>query len=145
MPQQDTFAGLSPRVRGNRYREITPSEAMRSIPARAGEPISTAHADRCRRVYPRACGGTSSPSLNLSYIVGLSPRVRGNPLVSHDSPLRFRSIPARAGEPAQRRYASAHAAVYPRACGGTGMVCSLDSRNSGLSPRVRGNPRQARC
>ena len=32
-----------------------------------------------RRVYPRVCGGTSAHPLVNKKIVGLSPRVRGNP------------------------------------------------------------------
>ena len=74
-----TFAsGLSPRVRGNPAVACSQRTPLRSIPARAGEP-DRGHRTHCRlRVYPRACGGTKSPSGPLGGANGLSPRVRGN-------------------------------------------------------------------
>ena len=51
--------GLSPRVRGNRPLEWQRSSFLRSIPARAGEPIKYDERTAVNRVYPRACGGTS--------------------------------------------------------------------------------------
>ena len=86
---------------------------------------------------------------------GLSPRVRGN---LHRAPalgiadMRFRSIPASAGEPHGRKAAdrsipamrhSVSEPVYPRECGGTcprsGQRMGTQQANRGLSPRVRGN------
>ena len=70
---------------------------------------------------------------------GLSPRVRGNPgggLVV-GSPVR--SIPACAGEPLSAVGRRWPGRVYPRVCGGTGMVHRYLSAMGGLSPRVRGN------
>ena len=58
MPMQAT--GLSPRVRGNRPRCRYQNPSLRSIPARAGEPLPAApDADASEWVYPRACGGTA--------------------------------------------------------------------------------------
>ena len=55
--------GLSPRVRGNRYsdRSGLHDRCEGSIPARAGEPSISGRSRRSwsRRVYPRACGGTT--------------------------------------------------------------------------------------
>ena len=56
--------GLSPRVRGNL--DLAPG---------AVAPASMA-------VYPRACGGTAPTRTLTLPIAGLSPRVRGNPLMS---------------------------------------------------------------
>ena len=70
---------------------------------------------------------------------GLSPRVRGNQPGIGCAAGGPGSIPACAGEPAEKLcYASLHE-VYPRVCGGTrsGLKCS--PLNHGLSPRVRGN------
>ena len=54
----DEYAGLSPRVRGNRS-IVDPFRLWnRSIPARAGEPWNDDDAANVDRVYPRACGGT---------------------------------------------------------------------------------------
>ena len=115
-------AGLSPRVRGNRQRSWGGLHAVRSIPARAGEPrltwpspmLPTVYPRACggtdlaidetkktkiSTVYPRACGGTVLINETFPCCEGLSPRVRGNLAV----PFSWRpcpgSIPARAGEP----------------------------------------------
>ena len=50
------------------------------------------------------------------------------------------SIPANAGEPANRSAASASSWVYPRERGGTAMVVAPVNHARGLSPRTRGNP-----
>ena len=91
--------GLSPRVRGNRRQAFAGDPSGGSIPARAGEPLRriTNHAQQ--RVYPRACGGTGISRLVVLPTMGLSPRVRGNPVSSTGSPAASGSIPARAGEP----------------------------------------------
>ena len=132
--------GLSPRVRGNRRRTGRTLPLTGSIPARAGEPLRRSPSPTQRWVYPRACGGTVMVAGSWTRSPGLSPRVRGNltPAVSRmDLP---RSIPARAGEPLQHRGAGGDAGVYPRACGGTGLLQPTGQDADGLSPRVRGNP-----
>ena len=93
--------------------------------------------------------------------MGLSPRVRGNPMTTTAANPKSGSIPACAGEPsaaaasaAARRSGSIPAcagepttnsamppppAVYPRVCGGTASCPARAAAVSGLSPRVRGN------
>ena len=56
------ISGLSPRVRGNPRESDLSIEQLRSIPACAGEPGDLPGRTRPARVYPRVCGGTSSPS-----------------------------------------------------------------------------------
>ena len=158
-----SFRAMPPCVRGNpgdnQYRHVSPG----SIPACAGEP-------RCRRrrapspgVYPRVCGGTkengtsASPALGLSprvrgnpvksqfgdeleTMLGLSPRVRGNHLVTVTRTENRGSIPACAGEPRGPRPRRRRSRVYPRVCGGTRFFRIVGKRFDGLSPRVRGNP-----
>ena len=51
--------GLSPRVRGNLEKSITPPAGIRSIPACAGEPTCQRIVAWRRGVYPRVCGGTA--------------------------------------------------------------------------------------
>ena len=53
-------SGLSPRVRGNPVGGDRIGGACGSIPARAGEPRRRRNAPDRWRVYPRACGGTTS-------------------------------------------------------------------------------------
>ena len=136
--------GLSPRVRGNLFRDRHRRPICRSIPACAGEP-SIRHADRfVFRVYPRVCGGTERPRQVGRLSRGLSPRVRGNLTRAYAAERKRRSIPACAGEPEQQRKRLPKCMVYPRVCGGTGRAHCVAVQRRGLSPRVRGNPRGRR-
>ena len=119
MPFDDDGNGLSPRVRGNRCRRAVYRVRRGSIPARAGEPLRKSAGSQVARVYPRACGGTSSPVRS------------GNDR---------RVYPRACGEPDGPRLACATGRVYPRACGGTVASCRKPVMGTGLSPRVRGNP-----
>ena len=134
-------SGLSPRVRGNRAAGADEASRNGSIPACAGEPRRWAPGSRSRRVYPRVCGGTPRDRSQASKAAGLSPRVRGN----HDrlvaAAREVGSIPACAGEPPPGRYLHSGSRVYPRVCGGTGKELANTRTVTGLSPRVRGNPR----
>ena len=132
--------GLSPRVRGNRNGSGDSVMAKRSIPARAGEPLTGAIKMIGSWVYPRACGGTYQSSARLEDEDGLSPRVRGNLARNLRVHVVFRSIPARAGEPVSVPTRIGRRWVYPRACGGTASYDHIDLERKGLSPRVRGNP-----
>ena len=132
--------GLSPRVRGNRRAGRARQMEARSIPACAGEPLAVWLQRKCEWVYPRVCGGTAHAPRQRLWSLGLSPRVRGNPLRPGSSPAAQRSIPACAGEPAYFSRRSNTRRVYPRVCGGTQAYAKLHRRCSGLSPRVRGNP-----
>ena len=133
------LTGLSPRLRGNHdYRQAVLAP-HRSIPAPAGEPSQPFTIETLRRVYPRACGGTSDCTSPPSDADGLSPRLRGNP----PSPLPSRrsggSIPAPAGEPTAGQRQMTGGGVYPRACGGTPPEVGAPVALGGLSPRLRGN------
>ena len=70
-------------------------------------------------VYPRACGGTAIITASAAMLRGLSPRLRGNQIVSRKPFFRHGSIPAPAGEPLASWSSMSAWAVYPRACGGT--------------------------
>ena len=131
--------GLSPRVRGNHQRESKEEEQAGSIPACAGEPRSPLPLINKAQVYPRVCGGTSAIRCCEARRSGLSPRVRGNPLVSVQNRQRAGSIPACAGEPQLGHFLRRPHAVYPRVCGGTRELLLIRRRVRGLSPRVRGN------
>ena len=134
------MVGLSPRVRGNRLRQVLIDRLQGSIPACAGEPESTIPANRLPLVYPRVCGGTSKRPIILSKEQGLSPRVRGNRGAGENDRPAERSIPACAGEPYPRCRSEGARKVYPRVCGGTLPPELLAALCQGLSPRVRGNP-----
>ena len=70
--------GLSPRVRGNPQSVGEEEYWTGSIPACAGEPLTTADPLIFVRVYPRVCGGTGNTEVSFDSERGLSPRVRGN-------------------------------------------------------------------
>ena len=135
-------AGLSPRVRGNPCSGAKGRIVCGSIPARAGEPSMGLARSNKPGVYPRACGGTSPTWITISPWSGLSPRVRGNRASVRWTLQNQRSIPARAGEPAERRAVRSWTRVYPRACGGTRRYSDGAAGLRGLSPRVRGNHRR---
>ena len=88
-------------------------------------------------------GGTHLRRPHAPHNPGLSPRVRGNPHSSCPSIYRQRSIPACTGEPSNRSGYRGIATVYPRVYGGTNIYETITRFVRGLSPRVRGNPRQA--
>ena len=69
---------------------------------------------------------------------GLSPRVRGKPIVSSDLCRCSRSIPACAGETVIFGFRERLFAVYPRVCGGNLGLADEYHIDKGLSPRVRG-------
>ena len=131
--------GLSPRVRGNRHRLRKELRDTGSIPASAGKPLRPPGKVSLMGVYPRECGETNSFSLRAGPCLGLSPRVRGNPVfvlqVSHG----MGSIPASAGKPRRWCAGPPLEGVYPRECGETLDLNFRQAGDLGLSPRVRGN------
>ena len=131
--------GLSPRVRGNHWRRYDASPNLRTIPACAGEPYSSAIHPTPVGDYPRVCGGTKTEAAIARLNEGLSPRVRGNQMASAPSTTRAGTIPACAGEPERLPCRSHQSEDYPRVCGGTSLLRKNVIGASGLSPRVRGN------
>ena len=132
-------SGLSPRVRGNPSSARRSMLCQRSIPACAGEPQRSLSTWTMPPVYPRVCGGTRSGNPGSLFLLGLSPRVRGNPQRRACLSSMKRSIPACAGEPRQRFRTRKKCRVYPRVCGGTKSELISSFVRNGLSPRVRGN------
>ena len=84
------------------------------------------------------CGGNRlGPHCRQSHR-GLSPRVRGKPIVDDREVYRARSIPACAGETFHRPGTGNPHKVYPRVCGGNATLAEYHPADFGLSPRVRG-------
>ncbi len=132
--------GLSPRLRGNLLDPDPDRIGGGSIPAPAGEPAQCGRPAGHDPVYPRACGGTDSVAIRSTPLVGLSPRLRGNQCLLPVSCRHRRSIPAPAGEPVEGSSAIGRSSVYPRACGGTQSTPAVEQSDTGLSPRLWGNP-----
>ena len=111
--------GLSPRVRGNLLRQAQGGRMSGTIPACTGEPDLGIEYGVLMGDYPRVYGGTWIKVREGRLVMGLSPRVRGNPVLWGGAGRRPGTIPACTGEPARDAEACCHA--------------------RGLSPRVRGN------
>ena len=75
----------------------------------------------------------------LTLLTGLSPPVRGNPMLRRPPLYLMGSIPACAGEPPVPTIRRKPRWVYPRLCGGTARLSINPARCGGLSPPVRGN------
>ena len=90
----------------------------RSIPAWAGETAASGISQSSKKVYPRVGGGNFSCGLGAKMAKGLSPRGRGKLRRYMRLEIRFRSIPAWAGETGAERPHHIHAEVYPRVGGG---------------------------
>ena len=111
-------AGLSPRVRGNRWNCGSACLAMRSIPACTGEPTCAAEVQGRGMVYPRVYGGTGSRCQPAYETGGLSRVYGGTPVSGGDVILEE--------------------GLSPRVRGNQ-VYADRQARYQGLSPRVRGN------
>ncbi len=132
--------GLSPRLRGNLRHHFGDTPVEGSIPAPTGKPPPGRPRLADTGVYPRAYGETGPSSWAGSSRTGLSPRLRGNPVVNAVSRHCLRSIPAPTGKPAIPAPAVTTSPVYPRAYGETALPGRNTASIMGLSPRLRGNP-----
>ena len=131
--------GLSPRVRGSHDLLLLGEIGLGSIPACAGEPRTPSRSRKPTRVYPRVCGGAIVLSGGRRIIEGLSPRVRGSPILPNNTTGLIGSIPACAGEPSPAAGCRRRTGVYPRVCGGAFACGPPVGPYTGLSPRVRGS------
>ena len=131
--------GLSPRIRGNRYRQTSSHPPKGSIPAHTGKPLHSESASARPRVYPRAYGETPEIDPDLRTDSGLSPRIRGNRTSNSCGKMSSGSIPAHTGKPRHHSLSRPGPRVYPRAYGETTLTKFTGVLAGGLSPRIRGN------
>ena len=73
--------GLSPHVRGNPLNDARSSTVSRSIPACTGKPGADNEIAEDETVYPRMYGETDALASWQEALAGLSPHVRGNPII----------------------------------------------------------------
>ena len=112
--------------------------ALRSIPAWAGETPPTLASTDDQPVYPRVGGGNRRSSRPKRRLGGLSPRGRGKHFLAANADAARRSIPAWAGETCWRAIRLFGCAVYPRVGGGNHKPICGGNKACGLSPRGRG-------
>ncbi len=130
--------GLSPLARGTPGIPTVYRPGTRFIPARAGNSVILGDDGGRLAVYPRSRGELRGTGKTTRYCDGLSPLARGT---RHNSPkrfLRFRFIPARAGNSDLKRVALHTPPVYPRSRGELVTVGVTLNCWNGLSPLARG-------
>ena len=130
--------GSSPRVRGTPDTGRHRLDAVRFIPAGAGNTWPGTYCTNQAAVHPRGCGEHTLPNSTKARCIGSSPRVRGTlsrcPLLL----LVTRFIPAGAGNTAPFTSEEMLSAVHPRGCGEHIRREQHNGREHGSSPRVRG-------
>ena len=131
-------AGSSPRVRGTPPQRVDDCDALRFIPARAGNSDQRAEVHGTQTVHPRACGELPPAIEDTNESSGSSPRVRGTPPSSGVTFSACRFIPARAGNSSASTVRAAQCTVHPRACGELSAIAGGSTGQVGSSPRVRG-------
>ena len=97
------------------------------------------HLGLCKGAYPRERGATLMPPRRVASSPGLSPRARGNRVMSHANRLLAGPIPASAGQPCCSATRWPWSRAYPRERGATTVTSRDVQSDNGLSPRARGN------
>ena len=136
-------AGSSPRMRGTRRMFVLDVQHARFIPAYAGNTYRKKALASMAAVHPRVCGEHTCQRLWLSQIPGSSPRMRGTPSLSENSPATTRFIPAYAGNTHSCRCCPPRRTVHPRVCGEHVQPPRVKHGEDGSSPRMRGTQLQA--
>ena len=130
--------GSSPHARGTRQGVPPLSEALRVIPACAGNagtsPASTAR----HSVHPRMRGERETGTDRLGRVYGSSPHARGTPHRSTRTPCAGRFIPACAGNACGHPAAGSRIPVHPRMRGERHLRPSHLLQGAGSSPHARG-------
>ena len=130
--------GSSPRVRGTVIDEAHHLSTSRFIPACAGNsPISPSQPTH-QPVHPRVCGEQNRSQGTTPRQAGSSPRVRGTEFSGPGTILKFRFIPACAGNSLKKNDIWGLHTVHPRVCGEQICTTPPQIRKAGSSPRVRG-------
>ena len=130
--------GSSPRMRGKLTGHAIIHGGRRIIPAHAGQTFP-ARSNRCPPPdHPRACGANFSTTVVLCVLFGSSPRMRGKRADQPTVLIRFRIIPAHAGQTRRSAELRVRTSDHPRACGANVHNIPSGARGDGSSPRMRG-------
>ena len=116
------------------------SEAVRFIPACAGNTTNGTGGTSATTVHPRVCGEHGGGRRGPQRGPGSSPRVRGTRRRRPVPAVETRFIPACAGNTADERVRNPPQPVHPRVCGEHPARTTGHRHCSGSSPRVRGTP-----
>ena len=133
--------GSSPRVQGTPRDSYFGCDALRFIPACAGNTLALCPAHPCLAVHPRVCREHEDEFDQRMSGVGSSPRVQGTLERVGLKHLSKRFIPACAGNTPSGWRLESDRAVHPRVCREHSSASSALSLFSGSSPRVQGTQR----
>ena len=131
-------SGSSPRERGTHLHAHLVALERRFIPARAGNaPVDTPQRPSSP-VHPRASGERGDFNVPADRTCGSSPRERGTPEDEIERIIKWRFIPARAGNAGEPHGVDVPYAVHPRASGERCVSHLCKFGLYGSSPRERG-------
>ena len=136
------YAGSSPRLRGTPMADSGSLQALRFIPAPAGNSLRRSSLRSPIPVHPRACGELRLPTRPSPPVRGSSPRLRGTLAVRPIGAPVHRFIPAPAGNSPRLPVWPSVPPVHPRACGELTFRAIAAALNAGSSPRLRGTHRK---
>ena len=131
--------GSSPRVRGTLDRGYPNNQAIRFIPACAGNAHEFGLLNRPETVHPRVCGERSINHQYLTAHSGSSPRVRGTLHIGDYPDEQGRFIPACAGNATTSQVKEFSMSVHPRVCGERCARRRRTARHCRFIPACAGN------
>ena len=128
----------SPPARGTLEKFLVRTEAVRFIPARAGNTCSPNEDSKQSSVHPRPRGEHSETQISRTRTAGSSPPARGTLQVCDPLPPWIRFIPARAGNTLAQPSPEPFVPVHPRPRGEHWTPLALTVLYPGSSPPARG-------
>ena len=132
--------GSSPRVRGELIDCVVRASPGRIIPACAGRTRKSNTLTASSKDHPRVCGANVIIAVFMSSFPGSSPRVRGERRQRAGCNAGAWIIPACAGRTRSSDAARGRAPDHPRVCGANNSLNTVQRKQFGSSPRVRGEP-----
>ena len=133
--------GSSPRARGTRDDALEDGAPIRFIPAGAGNTRVPRRGNQYCAVHPRGRGEHLSNLYMVAILIGSSPRARGTLGKQGCDPVRWRFIPAGAGNTKPLSSVDEVGPVHPRGRGEHLSTRASISDSVGSSPRARGTLR----
>ena len=125
-------------MRGKLFSFQLGHDAVRIIPAHAGQTCAARSTTPNNADHPRACGANIRPSESCLQRNGSSPRMRGKRPFYRKKGFKNRIIPAHAGQTWGYCNCSRCRKDHPRACGANEIVGRFGRFGRGSSPRMRG-------
>ena len=136
--------GSSPLARGTPAARSVSKPQLRLIPARAGNTDCSDWLSPRAPAHPRSRGEHSGAITSPSAMVGSSPLARGTRAAEERQRIRFRLIPARAGNTPCRVPGRSGYPAHPRSRGEHMTVQDKGEYILGSSPLARGTPAHLR-